>query len=398
MRRTTTVLYGAFYPQLGGAELALLGLLDGLDRERFRPIVLTAGRGPLTEELDRRSIPVLVEPRMRAITRHSMSVGGIARFVGTHRPVVRALTGTVGARGVGLVHAFVVAALGYAGRAGRAAGVPVVGTAHESLGALARPRRWLLVQALNRLCDRVTVPSKANGAEAVRHGLRSDRLTVVRTGIDVARFRPDPAAGRRVRDALGIAPDAPLVGMVARFNRGKGHDVLLRAMADVAGGCPAARCLLVGDALFEGEADWKARMLAVARALDLGDRAVFTGWRDDVPAILQALDVLVHSPTTPDSMPTAVLEAMAAGRPVIGAAIGGVPELVADGVTGRLVPPGEPRALAEALRSLLADPAGRAALGAAARDRAALEFSRERYARAMAEVYETVLDARGPLR
>jgi glycosyltransferase involved in cell wall biosynthesis len=398
LMRATTVLYGAFYPQLGGAELALLGLLDALDRDRFRPVVLTGGRGPLVDELGRRSVPVLVEPRMRFIARRSLSLAGIARFVGSHAAVVRALVRAGEAHRVGLVHAFVVAALGYAGRAGRAASVPVVGTVHEPLGSFVRPRRWLLVPALNRLCDRVTVPSNASGAEAIRYGLRADRLSVVRTGIDVARFRPDPEAGRRVRAGLGIPPDAPLVGMVARFNPGKGHDVLLRAMAIVARSFPDARCLVVGDALFEGEGDWRAQMVTLARALRLGDRAVFAGWRDDVPAVLQALDVLVHAPTAPDSMPTVVMEAMAAGRPVVGAALGGVPELVADGVTGRLVPPRDPDALATALHPLLDDPAARAALGAAARDRAVRELSRERFARAMAEVYETVLDAKRPVR
>ena len=396
--RATTVLYGAFYPQLGGAELALLGLLDALARDRVRPVVLTAGRGPLVDALERRAIPVLVEPRMRVIARRGLSVAGMARFASSHGAVVRALADTVEAQGIGLVHAFVAAALGYAGRAGRAAGVPVVGTVHEPLSAFARPRRWLLVRALSRLCDRVTVPSKANGVEAVRHGLRADRLTVVRTGIDIARFEPDPAAGRRVRDALGIPLHAPLVGLVARFNRGKGHDVFLHAMTIVARSCPDARCLLVGDSLFDGEEEWKAQMLALARRLGLGDRAVFTGWRDDVPALLQALDVLVHAPTTPDSMPTVVMEAMAAGRPVVGAAIGGVPELVTDGVTGRLVPPRDPEALAAALRLLLDDPAARARLGAAARGRAVQELSRERFAQAMTEVYETVLGGRGPIR
>ena len=396
--RATTVLYGAFYPQLGGAELALLGLLDALDRDRVRPVVLTAGRGPLVDELDRRSVPVLVEPRMRVITRRGLNVAGIARFAGSHAAVVRAVTEAIEAHRIGLVHAFVVAALGYTGRAGRTAGVPVVGTVHEPLSAFARPRRWLLVPALNRLCHRVTVPSKANGVEAVRHGLRADRLTVVRTGIDVARFRPDPVTGRRMRDALGIPPQAPLVGAVARFNRGKGHEVLLRAVAIVARSRPDTRCVLVGDALFEGEGEWKAQMLALARTLGLGDRVVFTGWRDDVPALLQALDVLVHVPTTPDSMPSAVMEAMATGLPVVGAAIGGVPELVTDGVTGRLVPPRDPDALATALRLLLDDPATRARFGAAGRERAMQDFSRERFAQAMTGVYDMVLDGRGPVR
>lgn len=391
----TTILYGAFYPQLGGAELTLLGLLDEVDRARIRPIVLVAGDGPLVDALRRRSIAVLVEPRMRVLTRHTLSAAGIAAYLGSYQGVVRALARALAAHRVDLVHVCVAPALGYAGRAGRAAGVPVVGTIFEPVGGFVWPRRRRLVAALNRLCDRITVPSAANRAAALRHGVREDRLVVVQVGVDVERFRPEPAAARRVRDALGVPPEAPLVGMVARFNPGKGHDVLLRAMALLSDADPAVRCVFIGDALFAGEPAWKARMLALTRTLGLGARVTFAGWRDDMPAVLSALDVLVHPATTPDSLPVAVLEGMAAGRPVIGARIGGVPELVENGLTGCLVPPGQAEPLARALRALLGNPDARAAMGAAGRRRVAAEFSRARFGRAMTDVYTSVLGGRG---
>ena len=391
----TAVLYVAFHSQLGGAELALLGLLETLDRERFTPIVLVAREGPLVEALRRRAIPVFTEPRMRLVTRRDLRPGEILAYIRTRTRVVRALARVVGEHRVGLVHAFVAAALGYAGRAARTAGVPAVGTVHEPLGAFAWPRRRLLVASLNRFCHGVTVPSEANRAMALRYGVCADRVTVVRTGIDVDRFRMDPAGGRRVRDELGVTPGTPLVGMVARFNRGKGHDVLLRAMAVVAGWSPDARCVLVGDALFAGEHEWKARMVALTAELGLGERVVFTGWRDDVPAVLSALDVLVHPPTTPDSLPTVVLEAMAVGRAVAAAAIGGLPEMVEHGLTGYLVPPGKPEALAAALRVLLTDPAARAMMGAEGRRRVSREFSRERFGQAMEGVYGRIYRAGG---
>jgi len=385
-----TVLYAVFHSQLGGAELALLGLLETLDRTRFRPIVLVAEEGPLVDTLRRRAIPVLVESRMRVITRRSLSAAQISAYLRTRASVIRSLAGAVQAHRVDVVHAFVAAALGYAGRAARVAGVPIVGTVHEPLAAFAWPRRRLLVAALNRFCDAVTFPSEANRAMALRCGVRPDRATVVRTGIDLGRFRMDPEGGRRVRQELGVAPGAHFIGMVARFNPGKGHDILLRAMALVAGSHPDARCVLVGDALFRGEPEWKTRMRALAADLGLGDRVVFAGWRDDVPAVLSALDVLVHPPTTPDSLPGAVLEAMAVGRPVVAAAIGGLPEIVEGGLTGYLVPPGNADALASTLRGLLGDPAARATMGAAGRRRVAREFPRERFGQAMQGVYEGI--------
>ncbi len=385
-----TVLYTVFHSQLGGAELALLGLLETLDAARFRPIVLVAEEGPLVDMLRRRAIPVLVESRMSVITRRSLSAAQISAYVHTRASVIRGLAESVQTHHVDLIHAFVAATLGYAGRAARMAGVPIVGTVHEPLTAFAWPRRWLLVAALNRFCDGVTFPSEANRAMALRCGVRPDRATVVRTGIDLDRFRMDPEGGRRVRRELGIAPGVPVIGIVARFNPGKGHDVLLRAMALVAGSHPDARCVLVGDALFGGELEWKTRMRALAGDLGLGDRVVFAGWRDDVPAVLSALDILVHPPTTPDSLPGAVLEAMAVGRPVVAAAIGGLPEIVEEGVTGYLVPPGNAGALASTLRGLLGDPAARSTMGAAGRRRVAREFPRERFGQAMQELYERI--------
>jgi glycosyltransferase involved in cell wall biosynthesis len=385
-----TVLYAVFHSQLGGAELALLGLLETLDAARFRSIVLVAEEGPLVDMLRRRAVPVLVESRMRVISRRSLSAAQISTYVRTRASVIRGIAGAVQTHRVDLIHAFVAATLGYAGRAARMAGVPIVGTVHEPLTAFAWPRRRLLVAALNRFCDGVTFPSEANRAMALRFGVRPDRATVIRTGIDLDRFRMDPEGGWRVRRELGVAPGVPFIGMVARFNPGKGHDVLLRAMALVAGSHPDASCVLVGDALFRGELEWKTRMRALAGDLGLGDRVVFAGWRDDVPAVLSALDILVHPPTTPDSLPGAVLEAMAVGRPVVAAAIGGLPEIVEEGVTGYLVPPRNAGALASTLCGLLGDPAARANMGAAGRRRVAHEFPRERFGQAMEELYERI--------
>jgi glycosyltransferase involved in cell wall biosynthesis len=165
-------------------------------------------------------------------------------------------------------------------------------------------------------------------------------------------------------------------------------------MARVVEAEPEARCVLVGDALFAGEPAWKGRMLALTRTLGLDGRVTFAGWRDDVPAVLSAIDVLVHPAMTPDSLPAAVLEGMAAGRAVIGARIGGVPELVEHGVTGCLVAPGSVEELARALRGLLRDRGVRVAMGAAGRRRVTARFSRERFGRAMTAVYATALGAR----
>src|SRR5262249_8947306 len=149
-------------------------------------------------------------------------------------------------------------------------------------------------------------------------------------------------------------------------------DVLVRAMAEVVARAPAARCVIVGDAVFPGEAEWRAEIERMIRDAGLEGRVLLTGWRDDVAPCLDALAVLVHPSTRHDSLPASVTEAMAAACPVVGSHDGGLPELVDEGETGWLVPPRDPAVLARALLDALSDRTRLRAFGEAARARAQL--------------------------
>ncbi|HVZ49820.1 MAG TPA: glycosyltransferase, partial [Gemmatimonadaceae bacterium] len=179
-----------------------------------------------------------------------------------------------------------------------------------------------------------------------------------------------PAAAAAARAALGAAPGTPVAVHVGRFHHWKGQQVLLRALAQV----PDLHAWFVGAPLF-GEDAFDAELRALATALGVASRARFTGFRDDVPTLLRAADVVVHSSVYPEPFGRVVVEGMLAGRPVIAANAGGVPEIVTDGDTGILVPPGDPAALAAALRRVTADPAAAAAMGARGRARAREVFS-----------------------
>jgi glycosyltransferase involved in cell wall biosynthesis len=240
----------------------------------------------------------------------------------------------------------------------------------------------------------VIVLSDHVGRFFAEHG-RVDRTRIRRVyyGLDPAPFEAAASASRaeraRTRTALGLAPEDQAWICVARFAPQKAHDVLLHAFAAALRREPRLRLVLVGD---DPYGDGRARMEALARELDLGASAVFTGIRRDVPALLAACDGFVM-PSLWEGLGLVFLEAMAAGLPVVSTRVSAVPEVVLDGRTGLLVPPGDPAALAEALSVLAGDPVRMRALGAAGRARVRAEFGLERMVRETLAVYEEALAA-----
>jgi glycosyltransferase involved in cell wall biosynthesis len=215
--------------------------------------------------------------------------------------------------------------------------------------------------------------------------MRSAHAYRIPNGFDTARFAPDPEAGRAFRASLGIAPDALVVLTPGKLARNKGHDVAFEAVRRLAvrGRAPGAYVVL-GDGIREDE----LRGLAAG----LGVPTMFTGFLppDQVAAALNAADLVVH-PSCNEIFPNAVGEAMACGCAVVATDAGGTPELLGvSGVAGLLVPPDDPAAMAAATAELLANPARRAAMGAAARERIVREFPLRRmvdgYERAFGEL------------
>ena len=216
------------------------------------------------------------------------------------------------------------------------------------------------------------------------------KIRVIHNGVDPSAF---PYAPQRPRDAtlaagLGIAPDDLVVGILAVFRPEKDHQTFLRAARSVADRVPNARFLLAGDG--PGRADLEA----LTRELGLEDRVVFAGLRSDVAAILGLLDVVVLSSFTIACFPYAILEAMAMGVPAVCTAVGGLPEMIDEGVTGRLVPPKDPTALADGIVDVLSDPERARVMGRAARRRLEDNFT---LARSAAQTERVIEEAVGPL-
>jgi len=242
--------------------------------------------------------------------------------------------------------------------AARAAGIRcVVGTRHLYFPFRSRLRARICTPGLYH---RLIAVSAFVAKSLTGSGVDPQRVTVIPNGIEIGTFAA--ARGRReaVREELGLAPEARVVGAVGRLTAGKGYEHLVEAVASL----PDE---LEVTCLFVGEGEERSRLEAQVADLRAGKRIRFLGYREDVPAVLAALDVLALPSMLPEADSLAALEALASGTPVVAYDQGAVREVVVDSVSGVLLPPGEVRELAAALAQVLSRPDRGAALGEAGR-------------------------------
>lgn len=344
----------------GGLERVVVDLVAAARPSRRRPaVVCLEGPGELAEEAERLGADVVTVGKRPGL---DWSVGGRIR---------RAL----GRLGPDVVHTHQVGALFYAGPAARRAGLAVVHTEHGKHYA-ARRRTRLLGRIAARHADRFCCVSRDIAEEVVACRVAPGRkVHFVPNGIDTARFAR-AGAGDAVR-ALGVPGGAPVIGTVGRLSEIKRQDLLVRAVARIGGGRPAPHLVIVGDGPLRGD------LRDLAEALGVAGRVHFAGYQADPAGYLAAFDVFALTSRS-EGMPLSILEAWAAGKPVVASRVGGVPQLVEDGRTGILFPPGDEARLAEALARLLADPDAARRLG-----RAGSEEVRARYdLAAMAAAYD----------
>ncbi len=262
--------------------------------------------------------------------------------------------------------------------------------AHEHTWAFDGNRKRVLLdrELIGRRADAFVAVSALDRERMVEaEGVPAAKVRMITNGIP----DPPPPSGRDVRAELGIEPGAPLLGAVAALRPQKALDVAIRALAELAPEFPAARLAVAGgDGGFPAE---RGRLEAVAAELGVAERVMLLGERDDVPDLLEAFDLAVLSSDFEGS-PLSVMEYMAAGLPVVATAVGGVPDVVEDGVTGVLVPPQDPAALAAAIAALLRDPE-RAAMGEAGAERRRRLFSVAATTREVESLYEKLIGCGG---
>lgn len=300
-----------------------------------------------------------------------------------------------------VVHTYSFYANLFAIPAARLARVPVVVASVRDLGVELTPLRRRVQQLVCRLADRIAVNSEAVKQYLIADGHDPEKIVVIPNGIDLSRF-PGRFSDGRIRHEFGLPRHAPLVAVFARLVPMKGVEHFLEAAALVAQRIPEARFLVVGDQWLVAQDGAIVRDVAYrnelqrhAEHLGLDGRVVFTGFRLDVAELLSEIAVSVLPSVKGEGLPNAVLEAMAAGVPVVATNVAGNVEAVDDGVTGFLVPPRDEHALARAICELLENPALAARFGAAGRERVVRHFPLERYARTTEDLYLDLLAGKG---
>lgn len=319
---------------------------------------------------------VLLRP-LAVLRRGLMSPMGLPGVAAAWAADGMALGRLARSRGVALVHSNTSVTLGGAAAAS-VARVPHVWHVREIFAGF--DRLW---PAYRRLLETADALPCVSGAVRLQLGPTA-RALVLHDGLP---YEPARRTRAQARAALGLAPERFVVAVAGRISHWKGQDVLARALAE-----PALRARgaigLVAGAPWPGAPERGRALDALADELGVSDRLLRLGFRDDVETIYGAADVIAVPSTGPDPLPNVALEAAAAGCCVVGSAHGGLPEIVADRVSGRLVAPGDARALAATLDELADDPAQRERLGAAAAADVRARFDPQQMLDAVQSLYD----------
>lgn len=362
---------------VGGTERHLLATLPKLDRTRFRvEVITTRGAGPLDQALRDQGIPVTPAPAV--LPRHFNALAALPWLwwrLMRQRP--------------DLLHFMLPEAYLVGGVAALLAGCRRCVMSRRSLNHYqgGRPISRRLEHLLHRCMAALVGNSRAAVEQLASEGAPRERLMLIHNGIDTAAF----AKGDRMaaRSALGLAPDSLVLLIVATLLPYKGHADLLEALKGIAAQLPERWDLLVAGR----DEGLGAGLRAQAESAGLAGHLHWLGERGDVATLLAASDMAILA-SHEESFPNAALEAMAAGLPVVATRVGGCAEAVEEGVTGRLVPPRDPRALGQAVLALAGDREARVALGRAGRQRVAERFSLEACVAAYEGLYDAVLAGR----
>jgi glycosyltransferase involved in cell wall biosynthesis len=363
----------------GGTEHQFMALGRSLDPARFALEFACLRRvGAFVAEIDQRRIPL----REYGISTF-LSVNAIAQQARLARDIRRS--------GTEIVHAYSFYGNVFAIPPARLATAPVVIASIRDRGAYLTPGQQAVQRQVCRLADCVLVNADAVKDWLVAQGYNPEKIVVIRNGVDL-RYCDHPPDILRIRRELGVPAGAPLVAVASRLNRLKGIDHFLEAAAIVGQRRPDVRFLVIGEPNPSDRA-YLDVLTRLAERLGIRDRVVFTGLRTDVPVLLACAAVSVM-PSLNEALPNVLLESMAAAAPVVATRVGGTPEAVQDGVTGMLVPPGDPRALARAIHQLLADPELAARLGQGGRHLVCRRFSMDAMVQATERLYHSLLENR----
>lgn len=374
---------------IGGAELSLFDIATHFGAQAK---VVLLEDGAFARRLEMAGVDVEVLSRHSALmfARGSGKLAA-ARTVPTVAGLALRLARRL--RHVDVVHATGQKALIVGALAAKLAGKPLIWHLRDLLVPehFSATSRAVAVRFANWGTASVIANSRATAAAFTAAGGRNEGLITIHNGVRAAPFDAvTEGEAAAARGALGVQRGVPLVGLFGRLAPWKGQHVLLEALSEL----PEVHAVLVGDAQF-GEVEYAAALRRRVDNLGLGSRVQFLGYREDVPALMKACDVIVHASVAPEPFGRVIVEGMLAGRPVVATRGGGVTEVIDDGVTGVLVAPSDVGDLTKRLAELLGSPSLRNRLASAGRSKALTRFSIDRMLSSVESHLSTVVQKNG---
>jgi glycosyltransferase involved in cell wall biosynthesis len=382
--RPLSVLYVSDSPTVSGAEIVFLHYLDAFRPPAYRPhVFLSDTNERLKREVQRRGVPhTCVRTFARTPIRTTLNPRELADFGRAIAQTSRALARVMREQQVDLVHTTMYPATLYVAAAIRQVGGRQIW--HEHNIKRLHPVNRRIYKWVSRTCCRVIGPSDAVMAPLLDAGIDQEKVQTLYNGIDLSSFDRGRIDRARLRAELGLTGDQPAIGLFGQMLPRKGHATLIEAAPAILTQFPDAHGFFVGAL---ENPPYQDELRAKLRERGLESHFTFTGWREDVPALMASMDVIVVPTLTPEPAALSLMEAMTLQRPLVASRTGGTAELVVDGETGLLFEPGDAVALARLVGTVLGDRALAQRLGAAGRARMEARFSLDRHLAGVEELY-----------
>ncbi|MFH0788173.1 MAG: glycosyltransferase [Pseudomonadota bacterium] len=375
MENKITILFVFAALPVGGAEQVLVTEVEGLDKTRYTPLVcVLSEKGPIGEMIEKMAIPVIPLHRMK---KNRFDYG-----------IIRDLKRVMVREKVSIVHTHLYDGGKYGRLAARLAKVPVVIHTIHNVYVKRRSKHHLINWGLSFFTDRIIAVSGAVKESVVRYDhIRPEKIQVFYNGIDLSQcdLTPDRDGAR---SSLGIKPEEVVIGVIARLEEQKGHQVLLEALSLIPDLPTNLKVLMVGDGKL------RLSLEEETKKRGLSSRVVFLGTRTPIFPILKALDLFLL-PSLWEGFSVALLEAMAMGVPVIATKVGGAEEVITSGQQGLLIPPGDPHSLAEAIGEAWLHRDRFLRMAEMGKEKVRQNFSKERHLTLLQDLYQEVLTEKG---
>ena len=375
---------------MGGIDTILPELIKGLDRDKYRSIVALPQDGDyVARYLESGAAVVFIE--FSTIQRNRSLISSLCSFARIFQSVLK-LYRLIKVNRIAIVHTQKFNTLD-GDIAARFAGVKSVHSIHEHPAPPIVVWR-LLSRLIYLLVDRIIVTCDASFREVPELSVRRKKVRKVYNGVAIPLLGNGVGVNRSDILRCSICQNTKVIGMVARLAPNKGQMTLLRAVPLVLAEFPDTQFAIVGDITSKTswETEYRESLFKFAKEIGAENAIHFLGKRVDLYPILQALDIFVH-PASSDILPTVVFQAMAIGKPVVVTSVGGLPEIVSHNVTGKIIPPDMPEALADTILWMLKNPEESRQMGIAAQKEASTKFSREAYVENTELIYRELVNS-----